>query len=876
MTDKTAIMQEVQKYIMKGQTDKAIAELEKLLREGPDGNTFNAIGDLYLKKGDKKNSAEYHRKAAAYFREEGFSLKALALYKKVLNTNTADADALYALGELSEEKSLVTDAIKYYLAAADSLSKEGEKGKMIRMYQKILALSPENIPLRVKVAETLLKEGLINEACKEYAFIAKVFDEKGEVDKSKEYFQKVLGLRPSDKDSLMGLAHVLERSGDAKNALLQVKKAVEAYDDDNAIKFTYAELLTRAGRNADAMACILKIREADPGNMKVRQLLADNYLSSGQMDRAWEEYMPLIEQMVSDEKYDNAQHYLELFREVEPVETGKRLIELAKHLRDDDRLAAELLLLGDVYRERGLTDEAAECLRGAAEVKPYDEEIQRKLRAFTPEPPGEEPATEPAGEIQAPDEVKIVSSVEKTAEEVFVEADIFTRYGLMNEAIKILESLKMREPQNLDVHLRLKAAYEETADKESAVTECLILSELYKRSSDPENAEKMLQQAMTISPGDPRLEGRVAPSFLEPTMYSGTLESTEEEPPEETGIEDYEDSLAEADFYIRQGLTQEASKILERMHSLFPENKDIIERLETMGVITESFEPSVTLGGGVEDLPEEPAEPEETVPEIEITDESLPGEFSLEDLAEKTAADGTETYMAETPGFEFPASEAEEPEPGIPEPVQAKPAEAAPPAQEEYEDFTLTDQDLVEAEEMPELALDNDVLEIFQEFKKGLAQELGEEDSETHYNLGIAYKEMGLVDDAIKEFQMSRNDPKRMLQSSTMLGVCYMEQGLYSLAVEVLRKVASEGNVQDESYWPIRYDLADALEKSNNLKEALDLYTSVYGWNAGFRNVSEKLSQLKARIGAGGAGEPSVKPAKPERPEKKKDRVSYL
>ncbi len=148
MTDKTAIMQEVQKYIMKGQTDKAIAELEKLLREGPDGNTFNAIGDLYLKKGDKKNSAEFHRKAAAYFREEGFSLKALALYKKVLNTNTADADALYALGELSEEKSLVTDAIKYYLAAADSLSKEGEKGKMIRMYQKILALSPENIPLR--------------------------------------------------------------------------------------------------------------------------------------------------------------------------------------------------------------------------------------------------------------------------------------------------------------------------------------------------------------------------------------------------------------------------------------------------------------------------------------------------------------------------------------------------------------------------------------------------------------------------------------------------------------------------------------------------------------------------------------------------------
>ena len=152
MADKTALIKEAQKYLAKGQLDKAIGEWEKIVREYPDGNGFNFIGDLYLKKGDKKNAVEAMHQAAGIFRQEGFTLKALALYKKVLNVIPTDSAALYALGELSEEKALTTDAIKYYLATADSLSKEGRKGELLDIYSKILSLSPTNIPLRVKVA----------------------------------------------------------------------------------------------------------------------------------------------------------------------------------------------------------------------------------------------------------------------------------------------------------------------------------------------------------------------------------------------------------------------------------------------------------------------------------------------------------------------------------------------------------------------------------------------------------------------------------------------------------------------------------------------------------------------------------------------------
>ena len=116
MIDKAKIMQEARKHLAKGNIDKAIDEYQIIAKAAPDGNIFNIIGDLYLKNSNNKSAiAEYHN-AASHYTKEGFSLKALAIHKKVLNLNPKDAPALIALGELNEEKNIVTDAIKYYLA----------------------------------------------------------------------------------------------------------------------------------------------------------------------------------------------------------------------------------------------------------------------------------------------------------------------------------------------------------------------------------------------------------------------------------------------------------------------------------------------------------------------------------------------------------------------------------------------------------------------------------------------------------------------------------------------------------------------------------------------------------------------------------------
>jgi tetratricopeptide (TPR) repeat protein len=158
-------------------------------------------------------------------------------------------------------------------------------------------------------------------------------------------------------------------------------------------------------------------------------------------------------------------------------------------------------------------------------------------------------------------------------------------------------------------------------------------------------------------------------------------------------------------------------------------------------------------------------------------------------------------------------------------------------------------------------------MDIFNEFKKGIENELEEEDYETHYNLGIAYKEMGLIDDAIREFQASRKDAKRFTNSTSMLAICYMEKGLYPLAADALKNALDRMEDRGEAYWAIKYDLADAYEKNGNSKEALDLYMEVYGWNSKFRSVSDKIDHLKTSVAEG---------AEQKKTKDRKDRVSYL
>ncbi len=761
MADKTSIVKEAQKYLARGQIDKAIAEWEKLTKEYPDGSTFNTIGDLYLKKGDKTNAVESYHHAANFFKQEGFALKALALYKKILNINPEDDGALLALGELNEAKGLVTDAIKFYLAAADSLSKRGDKEKLLTIYEKILVLSPENIPLRNKLAEQYVKDGNVSGAVKQYFFIAQLNTESGETDKAIAIYRKILGLDQLNRQAFLEMSTVYEKSGNFDKAVAQVNEAMALLPQDSEILLRAAELHGALGKFNEAREFLNQVTATEPANLRARKILGDLHIKEGNRHRAWEEYLPVLDDILLEENHDEAVRLLESFRDIDPVETGKRLVTLFVQSGDNQQLVQQLTSLGDIFMQNEKHREALNYYREAFKITPDDDVLKNKVVELEKDIGKEH----------------IVIEAEKTLEEALIEADIYIRYGLFDKAEDILETFRLKDPENIDLHLKLKLLYTDAGRTEEAVTECLTLHELYDKVEDSGSSREVIREAFSINPDDPRLSAVAS-------LLSSEHPETESKVQEPT-IDEYSEEISEADFYARQGLAEEAREILERLRALFPENDAIKQKLDALGHIAE---------------------------------------------VEKTT-------------------------------------EAGVAVQVEQGDSVVAESNIPEAEKIAEPSPEGNVMDIFNEFKKGLEKEIEAEDYETHYNLGIAYKEMGLIDDAIREFQASRNDPKRFVHSSNMLGTCYIEKGLYPLAIDVLKNSLAMMKEHDESYWTMQYDLAEAYEKNNNIEEALDAYLQVYGWKADFRQVSEKINALKAAL----RDNPDQQKLK-----ERKDRVSYL
>jgi hypothetical protein len=142
--------------------------------------------------------------------------------------------------------------------------------------------------------------------------------------------------------------------------------------------------------------------------------------------------------------------------------------------------------------------------------------------------------------------------------------------------------------------------------------------------------------------------------------------------------------------------------------------------------------------------------------------------------------------------------------------------------------------------------------EVFDEFRAELG-EMGaeDEDLETHYNLGVAFREMGLVEEAISEFQKvakatDRGRPFRYsMQCCTLLGLAFMEKGQPSISAMWYERALNLPDIEPEGELALRYDLGVAQETAGELEAALKSFTKVYAVNIDYRDVGERIAALQ-------------------------------
>lgn len=135
--------------------------------------------------------------------------------------------------------------------------------------------------------------------------------------------------------------------------------------------------------------------------------------------------------------------------------------------------------------------------------------------------------------------------------------------------------------------------------------------------------------------------------------------------------------------------------------------------------------------------------------------------------------------------------------------------------------------------------------EIFQNFKNDLKSKIPKGDYETHYNLGVAYREMSLYEDAIREFKIAMEDPKLRYDCCFLIGQSLMELGRPEAAIDCYEKGLSIDGLSTEKLLGLTYELALALVKVGKRQEALKQFTRIAQLRSDYRDVAEHIKALQ-------------------------------
>jgi len=349
--------------------------------------------------------------------------------------------------------------------------------------------------------------------------------------------------------------------------------------------------------------------------------------------------------------------------------------------------------------------------------------------------------------------------------------------------------------------------------------------------------------APTCGVDDARAEGSVpsAPSAEAPAGDSG--EGFDPAAADEQ--EFVAERLVVAKMFRRYNLLPQAREALDSLLQRAPDNvearKELVEVLRDAGETEEAAEEQRRLAAP------------ETAPGSEVSKESVAGApghpvaVMVPVPSDATITDASETLEIE---LEFPDEGIrDEHALAAQDPVATVEPEGKPHA------FALDDileevfegapaqgaSDLQPGESAAEMPLD-DVVRLFRE---GVDQQLGRENYEARYDLGIAYREMGLLDEAIAEFQLAARGEGRQVECASLLAGCFLEKGLPELSVKWLERGLATPGAKEEEQTALRYELGHALETAGRTTRALEVFTELYGDAAGYRDVAIRVERLR-------------------------------
>jgi tetratricopeptide (TPR) repeat protein len=747
--------------------------------------------------------------------------KAIDVYLKIVEAleGTPEIDhelAIYnKVGDLYLKTNEVNGAVEMYERAAHRYIESGLPNNAIALCNKILRNAPGRTPTYLMLGDLMLKRGFGSEAKQHFIEYAQRMSKGGKVVEAFKALKKSTDASPPNQEVRAVLVEQLEA-------------ALKEHPDDTGLAKLYQDFTGRAsteavpevdekGEDGEARASDLvfidldeggrntgeSAVEADSGEVETTAVAEPSAEAPGAEGPGVGEAELAIERPFDDDTPD-----------IPAVETDRPSI-------DPDELDVPVL--------EGLTSESAVVQMDNLEPESPVAELEADDVVFVNDDKTDA-ADSRSAELPELDVPELDLAGFDVPGEKVAELEVESTPSETSEAPKREDA-----NENLEEYLRGTGAYvldglpdaaDQTVERFEAFPETEEVTDVPELPAEPEpKTVESLEAAVAASPDDPGIRRELAELLLEHGERNRGLDELDVALQGYENAEDWDAAtsianeiirlepnsvvhlqkcvefvyrrgdesqlvpayLALANGLFRSGSMEQAQTVYERVVELDPENQEAKEGLATV----EQFVPQ-----------EEPAAPEPM-------EEPTPAATSTPAEPPRAAARSSFVDLGDLILGE-----------------------------DEEKSTRMVGKDEQGGHEQRDLSL------MLSQFKKGIEENIDEADAQAHYDLGVAFKEMGLLDEAISEFQKALRSDDTRLRAAESLGLCFYEKGQLQVAATVMRRAVDADKGGDEAKIGLLYWLGRCEEEQSKTAEALVYYQRAFAVDIKFQDVGERVSTL--------------------------------
>ena len=830
--NKNKVINTAQKYVQKGNYDRAIREYTRVVEEDPrDVRVWLKIGDLYAKKNDKNAATDTYSKVAEFYSEQGFYLKAVAVYKQILRIDPTQVGVNLQLAELYKQLGLLNDAMKQYEEVSNYYHVEGRTKEALAALRQIVDLDPENVASRIKLAELYSREQMPDEAIEEFSRAADFLRADNRIDDFLKVSERLVFHQPNNLAAIKELASVYLQRQDPRRSLQKLQMAFKLDPRDEETLEMLAQAFQGLGQNTKTVSVLKE--------------LARIYADNGDAEKKLEIYRRVLVLSPGDEEAK------------EIVTAGSKPAVQAPRATENSPM--DLPAIREPSFPHAELDDSS--VDGAVPLPPFDEEPSGIGSVRPPSDEFEadqtfntvgEPPPVPDDDYQEVeyDAPPPVAAFETEVAKIITEADVYIKYGLQDKAIEHLEQVFERDADNVEVRLRLKDLYVQMRQFQKASRELTLLAHSLV-DSDRKFAADMLNEALELEPDNDdatallaRMEQGDATYEYVDTDGDAAIDLAEADIVEEISMSEVEEidptpgDSTTPDAHAPVMAADDSGVLMLDMSEGATEFQNDLE--------TAPFSP-VPEGGEEQPMSLQPREG------TSLEDDLEEAEFFIQQSLFSEARAILEELLDRLPGHPLIEGKLEELE-EIEKVSQSRVVRKIPEldsglAAEVSEGVNGgTNGGTNKGVHSEALEASFSVVDVFKDFKTNATEQVTNEDSDTHYDLGIAYREMGLMDDAISEFKIAMQTQDKEVLCHMMIGLCFLDKGITTDAISQFKKALYVEGITESETTSLYFELGRSYERLEDDREALYYFEKVAKKNSRFRDVAERIAGVKTRI----------------------------